>query len=72
MPDWTAIFPVLKKISDQFQGRIERLKNEKAKLEEELTRFGDKYCSISVSERKAKIKARIKELNTIICNNAKD
>ena len=72
MPDWTAVFPILKKISQQFQGRIERLKNERCELNKQLAKLGDHDSTISTAIKKAKILVRLDQLNDIIGNNAKD
>jgi len=60
------------KAADQIQGRVERLKNEKATLEKELAELKKKDSTILNAYKAEKITARINEINTILGNNAKD
>lgn len=60
------------KISDNTQGRIERLKNEKAELEKEQIALDKKDSTVLNAYLSEKIQTRIKQINTILANNAKD
>ena len=62
----------LGKFSQQFQGRIERLKNEKINLEKELVALKKKDSTAINAYKAEKIEKRIEEINTILINNAKD
>jgi archaellum component FlaC len=62
----------LGKFSDQIQGRIERLKNEKAELLGQLNDLKDKDCTALVAYKIEKIEKRIDEIKRILENNAKD
>lgn len=62
----------LGKIAEQFQGRVERLKNERAKLVKEQLDLEMKPCTAEVTVRYGKIVQRIKEIDEILRNNAKD
>ena len=60
------------KISQQFQGRTERLKNEKENLENEKRILQSKQFSASGSRRIVVIDKRLFEINNILINSVKD
>lgn len=70
MPGWGNL---LGKVADQFQGRIERLKNEKGRLLDERNKImsGEKL-SIDGARRVVAIDARLSEINGILANKASD
>ena len=69
MAGWGGFFG---KIADQFQGRIERLKNERVRLIVDRDRLMKGDCTVEVAKKVSKIDARIKEIDNILINNAKD
>ena len=70
MAGWGNFFG---KIADQFQGRIERLKNEEKRLEKERKDIQATGISNERNNtRIAKIDVRLTEINNILKNNAKD
>ena len=69
MANWGNFFG---KIADQFQGRIERAKNEKERLLNERKVLTSKMYSPSGSRRIIAIDARLSVLEGIISNAAKD
>lgn len=69
MAGWGNFFG---KIADQFAGRIERLKNERVKLIADRDKLMRGDCTIEVASKVSKIDARIKEIENILVNNAKD
>jgi uncharacterized protein (UPF0335 family) len=62
----------LGKIADQFQGRVERLKNEKAKLEEEKRNLEGGSWDAKKAARIVVIDKRIAELSRLLENKASD
>lgn len=69
MSGWGNLFG---KIADQFQGRIERLRNEKGRLENERNDIlGKSNYSISDSKRIGVIDNRLREISEILANSAK-
>lgn len=62
----------LGKIAEQFQGRVERLKNEKVSLINERKFIMSKEFSASGSRRVAAIDDRLQAIEAILSNNAKD
>ena len=64
----------LGKISQQFQSRIERLKNEKRKLNEEKELIVSKRSPLYARDldRVLAIDKRVAEIKSILENNAKD
>lgn len=68
MANWGTLFG---KIAEQFQGRIERLKNEKAKLENEKKNLLWRPANAKTVMRIVAIDKRITELNRLLENNAK-
>ena len=75
MANWGNFFG---KIADQFQGRVERLKNEKAKLEQEKKTLEGKNYDINNKDDRKKmarcstIIERIAVINKLLENAAKD
>lgn len=70
---WDGLGQVAGKISQQFQSRIERLKNEKDKLNaEKETLLNCKPLPARDADRLLKIDERIAEIKSILGNNAKD
>lgn len=69
MAGWGNFFG---KIAEQFQGRIERLKNEKEKLIDERKILTSKEYSASSSRRVVVIDDRLHELDILIENAARD
>lgn len=62
----------LGKVAEQFQGRIERLKNEMARLIKEHDLIINSAMNESKALRVQKINKRIEEIDEILRNNAKD
>lgn len=60
------------KIADNTQGRVERLKNEKDRLENERKILTSKTFSASGSRRVIAIDARLREIEGILANKASD
>jgi len=58
------------KIAEQFQGRIERLKNEKAKLEAERTSLMQGSANEKKAKRVVVIERRLIELSKLLENKA--
>lgn len=69
MAGWGNFFG---KIAEQFQGRIERLKNEKEKLLDERKILISKEYSASGGRRVVVIDDRLHELDILIENKAND
>ena len=69
MAGWGDVFG---KIAQHFQGRIERLKNEKASLENEKKFLQAKEFSASGSRRITAIDDRLRIIDTILANKASD
>lgn len=68
-----GIFKIFGKIADQFQGRIERLKNEKDGLNAERDEiFGRKPITGRDADRLSAIDKRVAEIKSILGNDAKD
>lgn len=63
---------VFGKIADQVQGRVERLKNEREKLNKEKDDLEGRVCTPESAARVTKIKARIDEIDAILRNKAVD
>lgn len=65
---------ILGKVSDQFQGRIERLKNEKTKLTEEKRSILANNAPITGRQldRVLAIDKRVAEIRSILENNARE
>lgn len=72
MADWTAVFPFMKKLGEQFQSRIERLKNERDDLIKQLDNLHKVDSLENTASKKAKIITRLDKINSILINNAKD
>lgn len=62
---------VFGKISDQFQGRIERLKNEDSALRSERAKLLQGECNEKKSRRVTAIDRRLSELHELLKNSAK-
>ncbi len=69
MSGWGDFFG---KISQQFQGRIERLKNEKEKLLNERDALIEKESTAVNAMRLIAIDNRLREINTILNTKASD
>lgn len=71
---WGSFGTVFEKISQQFQSRIERLRNEKDNLNNEKNKLLNKSKPISARDiaRIINIDLRIAEIKGILENNAKD
>lgn len=69
MAGWGDLFG---KIANQFQGRTERLKNEKERLLNERNILDSKEFSASASRRIVVIDARLLQINQILINKAID
>lgn len=67
-----GIGKVFGKVADQVQGRVERLKNEKQRLENERKILTSKEYSASGSRRVVVIDKRLLEIDAILVNNAHD
>lgn len=68
-----GIGKVIGKIADNVQGRTERLKNEKDKLNNEKESIlSRKPLSARDADRLLKIDERVAEIKSILGNNAKD
>ena len=68
---WDGIGKVFGKISEQFQGRIERLKNEDSALRSERAKLLQGECNEKVSRRVTVIDKRLSELHELLKNSAK-
>ena len=62
----------LGKIAEQFQGRVERLKNEKTRLLNERKKIMDLPATDVSAGRVIAIDNRVSEINTILGNKATD
>lgn len=60
------------KIADQFQGRIERLKNEKRKLLNERNKLIMQEFTVDLGHRVIAIDDRVSEINAILETKASD
>lgn len=69
MAGWSDLFG---KVAQQFQSRIERLKNEDAKLEKEKKEILSHPCTDAGAKRVTAINARRDEIATILKNKAAD
>lgn len=69
MSGWGNLFG---KIADQFQGRIERLKNEKERLLNERKNIFSQPASDSNVDRAITIDNRLREIETILTTKASD
>ncbi|GEM_PF-6150389 len=67
----SGIFNVLGKIADQFQGRTERLKNERERLTKEKQMLLKGVSNEKTSARLLAIDNRIDELNSLLANIAR-
>lgn len=67
MSGWGNLFG---KIADQFQGRTERLKNEKERLENERRILMSGKFSVPSSRRVTVIDDRLREISKILINAA--
>lgn len=65
---WGTLFG---KIAEQFQGRVERLKNEDSKLRREKDELLRKDCDEKISLRITAIDKRLDELRELLKNSAK-
>lgn len=63
---------VFGKVADQFQGRIERLKNEREKLVTEKINLQRKVCDEKIADRILTINARIVVIDGLLKSSAKD
>lgn len=63
---------VFGKVSDQFQGRIERLKNEKERLLNERKKIMDVTITTKSVDRVAAINYRLQQIEAILTNKASD
>lgn len=68
---WDGIGKVFGKIADQFQGRIERLKNEDYILRDERAKLLQGECDEKKSRRVTAIDRRLSELHELLKNAAK-
>jgi uncharacterized protein (UPF0335 family) len=69
---WEGIGTLFGKVAQQFQGRIERLKNEREKLLKEINEIESRpptADSLIVATKKWN---RVKEIDSILITNAKD
>ena len=66
---WGSLFG---KIAEQFQSRIERLKNEKAKLETEKKELEGSVWNAKRAVRLTAIDRRLSELGRLLENKASD
>ena len=62
----------LDKISEHFQGRVERLKNEREKLKQEKDVLLSRPCSPEAASRMSKINKRLAEIDQILITKAAD
>jgi uncharacterized protein (UPF0335 family) len=62
----------LGKIADQFQGRIERLKNEKEKLLNERQSLLRQSVTVASSDRIMRIDVRVQQINQALSSKASD
>ena len=69
MAGWGGFFG---KVADQFQGRIERLKNEKTKLLAERAKLINSSATAASTERVLAIDKRLSEIQAILGNKASD
>lgn len=70
---WGAFGDVFKKISQQFQTRIERLKNERDQLNAEKESLLNKHpITARDADRVYKIDIRIGQIKQILANSARD
>lgn len=69
MAGWGTFFG---KISTFVPGRVEQLKNEKARLLDERSALSSKECNPAASRRLTAINARVSEINAILGNKASD
>lgn len=70
MAGWGDFFG---KVSQQFQGRIERLKNEKIKLEKRLSEIKkSKSSTLSEAAEATRITQRLEEIKAILISKASD
>jgi hypothetical protein len=69
MASWGNFFG---KVAEQFQGRIERLKNEKARLEKRKLEIKKLSCSDALATEGSKVQKRLDEINIILETKASD
>lgn len=69
MAGWGDFFG---KISQQFQGRVERLKNEKERLLNERKTIMDSLFTDKSARRVLDIDARVRQINEALSNKATD
>lgn len=67
-----SLWSILEKISTYFPGRIEKLKNERKELQNERIFLQQKDFSASASMRIVAIDDRLREIEELLVNNAKD
>lgn len=60
------------KVAQQFQSRVERLKNEKATIEKRLKVLENGDCTDASATEASKLVNRLDEIKNILANNAKD
>jgi len=65
---WGTVFG---KVAEQFQGRVERLKNEKRKLENELEQLKRGECDEKTAKRVTWINDRVNVIDGLLESNAK-
>lgn len=69
---WEGIGTLIGKLSTFIPGRIEKLKNEKARLLNERDKIMSEGYSPNSSKRLTAIHSRVCEINRVIENSAKD
>ncbi len=69
MSGWGQLFG---KIADQFQGRVERLKNEREKLLNEREELFKKDFTAIIGNRVIAVDKRLQEIETILRNKTSD
>ena len=65
------VFNIGSKISEQFQGRVERLKNELERKEKAKERLEGMPCNAKRSKKITRLNARIDELHGLLKNAAR-
>jgi hypothetical protein len=69
---WDGIGTLIGKVSTFIPGRVEQMKNEKARLLDERKTLLDISPSVKSIERIGVINKRVSEINTILGNKAAD
>lgn len=69
---WGGIATVLGKLSTFIPGRIEKIKNERERLVNEKKILQSKEWSATAARRVPVIDKRVREIDAILRNNAKD